>query len=250
MGSDRNGKKARADQLLVERGLAPSREKARSLLLAGEVFSGETRIEKAGTLLPPDAPLTVKEGGAGYVSRGGNKLEHALKHFEIDSSGMVSLDAGASTGGFTDCLLRFGAKKVYAIDVGQGLIDQTLRKDPRVILMEKCNVRYLLPEDLDDEIDLAVADLSFISLTKVIPALGEVLKPGGKLLVLIKPQFEVGKGEVGKGGVVRDPEKHREVIEKITDAGRRLGFIPHGTTESPLKGPKGNREFFLLLEKP
>ena len=245
-----DGKKKRADQLMVEHGLAPDREKARSLLLAGRVFSGDARIEKAGSLLPPDAPLRITDGGRSYVSRGGNKLEHALEFFHIDPSGLVALDAGASTGGFTDCLLRFGARKVYAVDVGQGLLDHTLRNDSRVVLMEKCNVRYLLPEDLDDDIDLAVADLSFISLTKAIPALGEVVVPGGKLVVLIKPQFEVDKGEVGKGGVVREPAKHQKVIEKVADFSRRLGFTPLGVTESPLKGPKGNREYFLALEKP
>lgn len=241
-------KKIRADQLMVERGLAASPKEARALIMAGRVFSIEQRVEKAGTPVFPGSPLRVTEK-AEYVSRGGEKLAHALGHFSVNPSGLIAVDAGASTGGFTDCLLRAGAKKVYAIDVGYGQLDPRLRDDPRVVPMERFNARQLLPEDLDEEADLAVADLSFISLTMVIPPLEKVVKPGGRLLVLIKPQFEVRKGEVGPGGVVREPEKHQAVIEKITVFSRNLGLKPLGVTESPLQGPKGNREFFLALEK-
>ncbi len=242
-------KKVRADQLLQERGLAASPEEARALIMAGRVFSVEQRVEKAGTPLFPGTPLRIAEKATEYVSRGGEKLAHALKHFSVNPSGLIAVDAGVSTGGFTDCLLRAGAKKVYAIDVGYGQLDPRLRDDPRVVPMERFNARQLLPEDLDEEVDLAVADLSFISLTMVIPPLEKVVKTGGRLLVLIKPQFEVKKDEVGPGGVVKEPEKHQAVIEKITVFSRNLGLKPLGVTESPLQGPKGNREFFLALEK-
>jgi 23S rRNA (cytidine1920-2'-O)/16S rRNA (cytidine1409-2'-O)-methyltransferase len=242
-------KKCRADQILVNLGLAATLEEAQSLIMAGRVYSGEKRVNKAGTPLSPDTPLRVAEKTPEYVSRGGEKLAHALKYFMVDPTGWIALDAGASTGGFTDCLLHAGVKKVYAVDVGYGQFDPRLRADPRVVPMERFNVRRLLPEDLDEEMDLVVADLSFISLTMVIPALEKVVKSGGRLLVLIKPQFEVKKEEVGPGGVVREPEKHQAVIEKITVFSRNLGLKPLGVTESPLKGPKGNREFFLALEK-
>jgi 23S rRNA (cytidine1920-2'-O)/16S rRNA (cytidine1409-2'-O)-methyltransferase len=241
-------KKIRLDMLVVERGLAGSRTKAQALIMAGEVEVEGKITDKPGHLISPAALVAIKEK-LPYVSRGGVKLEGAIEDFNIDVCGLTVMDVGASTGGFTDCLLKRGAKKVHAIDVGRGLMDARLRRDPRVSLLEGRNIRYLSEEEIGEKVDLAVADVSFISLKKVIPALKGFLKDGGRLLTLIKPQFEVGIGEVGKGGIVKDPEKHRKVIEELKGFSISEGFSVLGVTESPVKGAKGNKEFWLHLGK-
>ncbi|NPA49374.1 MAG: TlyA family RNA methyltransferase [Thermodesulfobacteria bacterium] len=243
-------KKERIDKLLVERGLAESREKAQALLMAGEVFVDGRRVEKAGTKVPLEAQIEVRGRGLPFVSRGGLKLSHALKEFGVDVSGLICADLGASTGGFTDCLLQAGARRVYAIDVGKGQLHQKLREDPRVVVMEGVNARYLGPEDLPEPVDLVTIDVSFISLTKILPAAKNILKPGGYVIALIKPQFEVGPRQVGKGGVVRDPGLHEEVKQKIRDFAQKEGFEVLGLCESPILGPAGNKEFFIFLRKP
>lgn len=240
----------RLDKVLVQRGLAPSRERARSLLLAGTVLVDGQPQDKAGTLIRPEATIRLTHDPQPYVSRGGLKLERALDFFHIDPREKVVMDVGASTGGFTDCLLQRGARRVYAVDVGYGQLAWKLQQDPRVVNLQRNNIRYLGWEEVGEEVDLAVADTSFISLELVIPPTLSFLKEGGGLLTLIKPQFEVGKGEVGKGGVVRDKEKHRRVVEKIIQFAEGEGLIPRGVMESPLQGPKGNREFFLYCECP
>jgi 23S rRNA (cytidine1920-2'-O)/16S rRNA (cytidine1409-2'-O)-methyltransferase len=233
----------RADRLLHERGLAPSREKARALVLAGQVFSGERRVEKPGEALAEDAPLEVR-GLSPYVSRGGHKLEHALDRFGVDARGRRCLDAGSSTGGFTDCLLQRGAAHVVAVDVGRGQLDWSLRSDSRVSLLERTNARDLAPEQVGEAPSLVTADLSFISLEKVLPALVRCA-PDAELVVLVKPQIEAGRERVGKGGVVRDPAAWREVVTRVAGCLERLGRAVVGATASPLPGPAGNREFFL-----
>lgn len=240
----------RLDKVLVQRGLAASRERARSLLLAGTVLVDGQRQDKAGTLIRPEATIRLTHDPQPYVSRGGLKLERALDFFHIDPREKVVMDVGASTGGFTDCLLQRGARRVYAVDVGYGQLAWKLQQDPRVVNLQRSNIRYLGWEEVGEEVDLAVADTSFISLELVIPPTLIFLKEGGGLLTLIKPQFEVGKGEVGKGGVVRDKEQHRRVVEKIIQFAEGEGLIPRGVTESPLQGPKGNREFFLYCACP
>ena len=240
----------RLDKVLVVRGLAPSRERARALLLAGTVLVDGQPQTKAGTLVRSEATIRLTHEPQPYVSRGGLKLERALDFFHIDPRGKVVMDVGASTGGFTDCLLQRGARRIYAVDVGYGQLAWKLQQDPRVINLQRRNIRSLKWEEVEEEVDLVVADASFISLTLVIPPTLSFLKEGGELVALIKPQFEVGKGEVGKGGVVRDSEKHRRVVEKITTCAEGHGLIPHGVMESPLQGPKGNREFFLYCERP
>ena len=237
----------RLDLLLVERGFAPTREKAGALIMAGAVRCDGVRLEKAGALLPADAPLEVAGPPHPYVSRGGVKLAHALEAFGIAVAGRVCLDLGASTGGFTDCLLQAGAASVIAVDVGAGLLDARLRADPRVRLLERTNVRHLTPADLPAVPTLAAADLAFISLTLVLPVLWPLLAPPREVVVLVKPQFEVGRGQVGKGGVVREPAKHRLAVLKVAAAARAAGFTVRGLTASPLLGPKGNREFLLHL---
>ena len=238
--------KARLDVLLVRRGLCASREKAQRLIMAGQVFSGGTRLEKASQALAEDAPLEVREGER-YVGRGGLKLEHALRHFAVDPSGMVCLDVGASTGGFTDCLLQNGAAKVYALDVGHGQLDWKIRNDPRVVVMEHCNARHLQPGDLPEKASLAVADVSFISLTLVLPPVTAVLTDGGMILALIKPQFELSREEVGRGGVVRDAVAHARAVEKIRAFVAERGWQWGGVTDSPITGADGNREFLCLI---
>jgi 23S rRNA (cytidine1920-2'-O)/16S rRNA (cytidine1409-2'-O)-methyltransferase len=238
--------KERLDVLLVRRGLCPSREKAQRLIMAGQIFSGGTRLEKASQTFAGDAPLEVREGDR-YVGRGGLKLEHALKHFAVDSSGMVCLDVGASTGGFTDCLLQHGACKVYALDVGHGQLDWKIRSDPRVVVMEHCNARHLKPGDLPEKVSLAVADVSFISLTLVLPPVTGVLTDGAMILALIKPQFELSRQEVGRGGVVRDDEARARAAEKIRTFAAERGWQWGGVTDSPITGADGNREFLCLL---
>jgi 23S rRNA (cytidine1920-2'-O)/16S rRNA (cytidine1409-2'-O)-methyltransferase len=245
-------KRERVDKLLVERGLAPSRTRAQALVMAGVVISGARRVEKPSETLPADAPLRVRgseDPAARYVGRGGLKLEKALVEFCIDARGLTCLDIGASTGGFTDCLLQHGARRVVAVDVGHNQIDYRLRTDARVEVREGVNARYLKPEDFVERFDLVVIDVSFISATKILPALVPLLKDGGQIVVLVKPQFEVGRGEVGKGGVVRDPAQHARAVEEVNGAAHALGLRLRGVTESPVTGADGNREFLALYEK-
>jgi len=241
--------KERLDKILVERGLAPSRERARALILAGRVLVDERPADKAGVLVPAGAALRLRGEDHPYVSRGGVKLEHALATFAIVVAGRVALDVGASTGGFTDCLLQRGARRVIAVDVGYGQLAWQLRQDPRVTCLEKTNIRHLAPERLPEVPDLAVIDASFISLAKVLPNTLRLLAPTAELVALVKPQFEVGKGQVGKGGVVRDPEQHRRVLTEVQALATELGLTVRGVTESPLLGPKGNKEFLIHLGK-
>lgn len=237
----------RLDLLLVERGLCASREQARTLVLAGEVLvDGRSAIKPA--MAVPDGAAVRLAAQPRFVSRGGEKLDHALSVFEIDVWGRIAADAGASTGGFTDCLLQRGAAAVYAIDVGYGQLDYRLRNDPRVHVMERVNARYLQP--LPEPIDIAVADLSFISLTKVLPALVPSLRPGGRLVVLVKPQFEAGRGEVGKGGIVREPLLHAAVLGRLARWLTSEGYRILGLTTSPIRGAEGNREFLMYLQRP
>ncbi|MFM8230284.1 MAG: TlyA family RNA methyltransferase [Chthoniobacterales bacterium] len=238
--------KERLDVLLVRRGLCPSREKAQRLIMAGQIFSGGTRLDKASQTFPEDVPLEVREGER-YVGRGGLKLERALLHFGIDPTGMVCLDVGASTGGFTDCLLQHGATKVYALDVGHGQLDWKIRSDPRVVVMEHCNARHLQPGDLPEKPQLAVFDVSFISLTLVLPPVAGLLTDGGMMVALIKPQFELSRDEVGRGGVVRDAAAHSRAVEKIRDFAADRGWTWGGVTDSPITGADGNREFLCLI---
>ena len=237
--------KRRADQLLLDRGLVESRQRAQAVILAGLVFSGERRIDKAGQSLAEDAPLTLRGQDHPWVSRGGLKLDHGLAHFAIDPTGLVCLDIGASTGGFTDVLLTRGAVRVYAVDVGQGQLAWKLRQDPRVVVLEKTNARHLTAAAIPEAPDLVVCDAAFISLTQVLPAALALAKPGARLVALIKPQFEVGRGQVGKGGVVRDPALHQAVCDKLRDWLPAQGWRVLGLTESPISGPDGNREFLI-----
>ena len=239
----------RLDVLLVEKGLAESRRRATGLILAGKVLVEGSKVSKAGQKVSPEAKLEVLDQDEGYVSRGGFKLAGALDALSVKVAGLVAMDVGASTGGFTDCLLRRGAKKVYAIDVGYGQLAWQLRQDARVVVLERCNVRYLSGEQVNERVDLAVIDTSFISLKKVIPKVLEFFKPGARLLALIKPQFEVGKSQVGKGGVVRDPKLHEQVVGDMENFCRRQGLEVEMVVESSLLGPKGNREFFISAVK-
>lgn len=236
----------------MERGLAPTRTRAQALVMAGRVLVGERRVEKPSEAFAPDAPLRVRgaeDPAARYVGRGGLKLEKALEEFGVGVGGLVCLDVGASTGGFTDCLLQHGARRVVALDVGHNQIDWRLRTDERVEVREGANARHLKPEEFAERFDLITVDVSFISATKVLPALVPLLKEGGRIVLLVKPQFEVGRGEVGKGGIVRDPAQHARVVEEVNDAARALGLEVRGVTESPVKGADGNREFLALYEK-
>ena len=239
-------KKERIDNLLVLRALAPSREKARALIMAAQVLVDGQVVSKAGTAVNPESEIIVKQS-LRYVSRGGLKLEGALETLNIDVTGLTILDVGASTGGFTDCALQSGAKKVFALDVGRGLIDSKLRNDERVTLIERKNVRYLKETELPEKVDLALIDVAFISLKKVLPAIKGVVKEGGSILALVKPQFEVGKGQVGKGGIVKDAALHREVVEDIKGFSEAEGLKVLGECDSPVKGAKGNQEFWLWL---
>lgn len=211
--------------------------------MSGYVFVDGTRVDKAGTMVKEDSSISVNHPALAYVSRGGVKLEAALREFKVDVRGKVALDIGASTGGFTDCLLRLGAMTVYAVDVGYGQLDWKLRQDRRVVVKERVNARYLRPEDIGELVDIVTVDVSFISLTKIIPAAAGLLKPGGTLVSLIKPQFEVGRGEVGRGGVVRDKTKHKEVVDKIVVFLEELNFKVLGVIPSPILGADGNKEF-------
>ncbi|HVQ38655.1 MAG TPA: TlyA family RNA methyltransferase, partial [Pyrinomonadaceae bacterium] len=244
-------KHERVDKVLVTRGLVESRTKAQALVMAGVVLVNEQRINKPSDLVPPDAEIRIKGGddpAARYVGRGGLKLEAALREFKINVEGLTCLDVGASTGGFTDCLLQHGAHKVVSIDVGHNQIDWRLRTDPRVEVREGVNARYLTRDDFETAFDLVVMDVSFISATKVMPAIVPLLVESGRFITLIKPQFEVGRGEVGKGGIVRDPEKHTRVIQEVNAAAALLAFEARGLIESPIHGADGNVEFLALYE--
>jgi 23S rRNA (cytidine1920-2'-O)/16S rRNA (cytidine1409-2'-O)-methyltransferase len=242
-------KRVRLDLAMLDRGLVASRERARALILAGRVLVDGRVVDKAGTLVAPDATIALKAAEHPYVGRGGVKLQGALETFGVSVAGRVCLDLGASTGGFTDCLLRHGAALVYAVDVGRGQLDARLRTDPRVVVMERTHAATLEPADFRDRPDLATIDLSFISLASILPVVPPLLGDPGEILALIKPQFEVGKGQVGKGGVVRDPEQHRQVITNIGRVAIELGLKILGATPSCLLGPKGNREFFIYLSR-
>lgn len=238
--------RVRVDVALVERGLVESRAKAQALILAGLVYSETRRIDKAGDLIPAEAPLHIKGQVHPWVSRGGLKLVKGLDHFAIDPAGLTAIDVGASTGGFTDVLLSRGAAKVYAVDVGHGQLAWKLRQDARVVVMEKTNARHLTAAEIPDPLDLVVCDASFIGLDVVLPAAMALTRPGAHLVALIKPQFEVGKGRVGKGGVVRDPALHDEVCERIrTWIASLPGWEVLGLTDSPILGPEGNKEFLI-----
>ena len=243
--------KKRLDVLLTERGLAPSREKAKALIMAGIVYVNNQKEDKAGSAFPEEAAIEVRGQGLRYVSRGGLKLEKAMQSFPIDLHGRYCMDIGASTGGFTDCMLQNGAAGVYAIDVGYGQLDWKLREDPRVICMEKTNFRYVKPEDLDPERmpDFASVDVSFISLSKILPPAHAILPDGGEMVCLIKPQFEAGREKVGKKGVVRDPEVHVEVIENVLQIALDAGFAVLGLSWSPIRGPEGNIEYLMYLRR-
>ena len=235
----------RLDRLLVDRALAPSREKAQALILAGQVLVDEQKAEKCGALVDAAASLRLTGEQLKYVSRAGLKLEGALDHFGVDIAGKDCVDVGASTGGFTDCLLRRGAARVFAVDVGTNQLDWRLRTDPRVVSLENLNARYLRPAQIGARVHVAVMDVSFISATLILPALQLLLAPGAELLVLVKPQFEVGRHQVGKGGIVRDPALHRQAVEKVSAKLAQLGFAGVASTESSLAGASGNREFFV-----
>jgi 23S rRNA (cytidine1920-2'-O)/16S rRNA (cytidine1409-2'-O)-methyltransferase len=251
MKHERSERPLRIDKLLVERGLAPSRTKAQALVMAGVVLVNEQRVNKPSDTFAPDVQVRIKgadDPTSRYVGRGGLKLESALRDFELEVDGFSCLDVGASTGGFTDCLLQHGARHVIALDVGHNQIDWRLRTDARVEVREGVNARYLEPEDFATRFDLVVMDVSFISATKIIPSLIPLLKDKGHLITLIKPQFEVGRGEVGKGGVVRDRDKHARVIEEVNRAAQDLGLQLKKVIESPIHGADGNVEFLALYE--
>jgi 23S rRNA (cytidine1920-2'-O)/16S rRNA (cytidine1409-2'-O)-methyltransferase len=239
-------KKERLDNLLVIRGLAESRAKAQSLILAGQVFAPEGRLDKAGKFVPEDIELTIKEP-LPFASRGGLKLAAALDHFQLDVTGMTCLDIGASTGGFTDCLLQRGAARVVALDVGYGQLAWKLREDPRVEVRENINARYLGPDDFDQRFDIVVVDVSFISLTKILPVIPPLARPGAMVIALIKPQFEVGRDEVGKGGIVREEANQKRVVSEITDFAQTLSMALQGVIQSPILGAEGNREFLAYF---
>lgn len=245
-------KRERIDKLLVDKGLAESRTKAQAMVMAGVVLVNEQRVEKPSEQFVPSVPIRVKRAEdptSRYVGRGGLKLEAALRDFRVDVNGLVCLDVGASTGGFTDCLLQHGAQKVVAIDVGHNQLDWRLRNDIRVEVREGVNARYLRPDDFPITFDLAVIDVSFISVTKVLPAIVPLVIEQGLLITLIKPQFEVGRGEVGSGGIVRDPLQRARVVEEVNQSARALGLSVRGVMESPIQGAEGNVEFLALYER-
>jgi len=241
------GTRKRLDLLLVERQLAASREESRGRILAGDVLVDDRPVTKAGTFVAMDAAIRLRAMPLAYASRGGAKLEKALQEFHVDVVGKTALDVGASTGGFTDCLLSHGAARVFAVDVGYGQLAWKLRNDNRVLVFEKTNIRYLQVSALPAAADLATIDVSFISLKLILSQVQSLLVPQGEIIALIKPQFEVGRGKVGKGGVVRSHEEHLRVIDEVRAAGEQLGFTVRGVTESPLLGPKGNKEFLIHL---
>lgn len=241
--------KERLDILLVKKGLAPSREKAKTMIMEGNVFVDNNREDKAGSSFDENAKIEIKGNTLKYVSRGGLKLEKAMTHFGITLDGKVCMDIGASTGGFTDCMLQNGASKVYAVDVGYGQFAWKLRQDERVVCMEKTNIRYVTPEDIADRLDFASVDVSFISLTKVLGPARALLQDDGEMVCLIKPQFEAGREKVGKKGVVRDKEVHEEVIHKVIDFALETGFSILNLEYSPIKGPEGNIEYLVYIRK-
>ncbi|MEN6462547.1 MAG: TlyA family RNA methyltransferase [Syntrophomonas sp.] len=241
--------KIRIDTLLVNKGLAPSREKARAMILAGEVRVNDNVVDKAGTNVNEDDQLVVKTNSLKYVSRGGFKLEGAIHDFNLDFTGQIVLDVGASTGGYTDCALKHGAAKVFALDVGYGQLEWSLRNDSRVVVIERTNVRYVTPQQLGELVDIITIDVSFISTSKVFPVIKNFLQEDGKVVSLIKPQFEAGKNKVGKKGVVKDPQTHREVLLNCIACAENEGLAISGITYSHIKGPEGNIEFFLYLQK-
>ena len=239
----------RLDQLLFQRGLYPSREKARRAVMAGLVEVGGKRVDKPGTPIPEDAEIRLAEAAEPFVSRAGRKLAHALDHFSVDPHGRVCLDVGASTGGFTDCLLERGAERVYAVDVGYGQLDHRLRQDPRVVVMERVNARHLAADALGEPVSLITVDVSFISLVKVVPALLPHLAPGGLLMTLVKPQFEAGRALVGKGGIVRDEQVRSQVIQQRVAEIGALGLTTVGVVDSAVAGMGGNREAFAVFRR-
>jgi len=241
--------RVRIDRLLVERGLAASRERARRLVMTGDVLVGDRPITKPGAEVPADAEVRLRTADSPYVSRGGEKLAGALDAFGLEVRDLVAFDVGASTGGFTDCLLQRGARRVIALDVAYGQLAWKLRHDPRVVVIERTNARHLTPGMLPEAPDLAVVDVSFISLATVLPAVAGVLAPRGTIVALVKPQFEVGRGRVGKGGVVRDPAQRAEAVAGVRTAAEQLGLAVRGEAESVLSGPKGNREVFIWLAR-
>ena len=241
--------KERLDVYLTEQGHAETRSKAQALIMAGLVYVDGQKIDKPGFSVTEEQSVEVRGAACPYVSRGGLKLEKALRDFGVDPTGCVCSDSGASTGGFTDCLLQQGARKVFAIDVGYGQLAWKIRSDPRVVCMERTNIRNVTPEELGEPLDLSVIDVSFISLKLVLPVIWQLLKPEGQVLCLIKPQFEAGKEKVGKKGVVRDPAVHREVLERFLETAREIGFHVKNLTFSPVKGPEGNIEFLGHLSK-
>ncbi|MDO5126542.1 MAG: TlyA family RNA methyltransferase [Eubacteriales bacterium] len=242
-------KKERLDILLVEKGLAASREKAKAIIMSGIVYVDGQKEDKAGSTFPTTSEIEVRGNVLRYVSRGGLKLEKAKQEFDVSLDGTICMDVGSSTGGFTDCMLQNGATKVYAVDVGHGQLDWKLRKDERVVCMEKTNIRYVTEEDIADKLDFSSIDVSFISLTKVLGPVKNLLKDHGQIVCLIKPQFEAGREKVGKKGVVRDKNVHKEVIHMVIDYATEIGLIPLALTFSPVKGPEGNIEYLLHLSK-
>jgi 23S rRNA (cytidine1920-2'-O)/16S rRNA (cytidine1409-2'-O)-methyltransferase len=242
--------KMRADVAVFEQGLAPSRERAQALILAGQILCGDKPVTKAGDVLPVGAVLRLRGEPMPYVSRGGLKLVHALDVFKVDVAGAVAVDIGASTGGFTDCLLQRGAARVYCIDVGHGQLDWKIASDPRVVVIDRTNIRHMEPARIPERCTLAVTDVSFISLRLVLPAMPALLVPGAPAVVLVKPQFEVGREKVGKGGIVRDDGDRRQAIADVAAAAQSLGFTVLGETTSPITGGKGNVEFLLHLRLP
>lgn len=241
--------KERLDVLLVSRGLATSREKAKALIMAGQVYVKNQKEDKAGTMFDSQVEIEVRGATLKYVSRGGLKLEKAMQQFGVTLEGKVCMDVGASTGGFTDCMLQNGAVKVYSVDVGHGQLDWKLRNDERVVCMEKTNIRYVVPEDIAESPAFVSIDVSFISLTKVLGPVRELMTPEGEIVALIKPQFEAGREKVGKKGVVRDPKVHEEVIEKVVEYAHELQFETKALEFSPIKGPEGNIEYLLWMKK-
>ena len=241
--------KIRLDQYLVQHGLIQSRERAKAMIMSGVVFVNEQKVDKAGEMIKEDAKVEVRGHDIGYVSRGGLKLEKAMQCFPLTPKGKVCMDIGASTGGFTDCMLQNGAVKVYSVDVGHGQLAWKLRNDPRVVCMEKTNIRYVTPEDIEEPVDFSSIDVSFISLTKVLLPVRNLLSQDGQIVCLIKPQFEAGREKVGKKGVVRDPAVHKEVIEKVIAFAKEQYLEPLALDFSPIKGPEGNIEYLLYLQK-
>jgi 23S rRNA (cytidine1920-2'-O)/16S rRNA (cytidine1409-2'-O)-methyltransferase len=239
----------RLDALLVQRGEVPSRDRARRLIMSGGIRVNRQIIDKPGKRVPYDAVITIQQTDIPYVSRGGLKLQKAIDYFGIDVTGKVAIDVGASTGGFTDCLLQSGAVFVYAVDVGYGQLDWKLRRSKRVAVLERTNIRYVRPEQFQKEIDLATIDVSFISLDKVVPVVASLLRIGGQIIALIKPQFEAGRRNVGKGGVVKNPDIHRQVIQNTYHLAARAGLTVRELTYSPIKGPAGNIEYLIWLQK-